>query len=87
MNITLPELPPADTHCFDDDAQRDVWTHSPEQMRAYATAAIEADRAARGEPVAWANNDEPPMLFWDKTEALKHVDGEADLLPLCRCLK
>jgi hypothetical protein len=76
--ITLPDLP-------------DLWAsaHAPrfclwtvDDMRAYATAAVEADRAARGEPVAWANNDEPPMLFWDKTEALKHSDSEADLVPL-----
>lgn len=37
---------------------------------------------AAGEPVAWANNDVPPMLFWGKTEALKHTDSEADLVPL-----
>ena len=40
--IPLPPLPTPDTHCFDDDTGKDVWSHSAEQMQAYALAAIEA---------------------------------------------
>lgn len=42
MSKTLPPLPKPDTHCFDDDTGKDVWSHSPEQMQAYALAAIDA---------------------------------------------
>lgn len=42
----LPPLPKPDTHCFDEDTGKDVWSHSPEQMQAYAIAAC-ADRDAR----------------------------------------
>ena len=28
-------MPEPDTHCYDDDVGRDVWSHSPEQMRTY----------------------------------------------------
>jgi hypothetical protein len=38
---TLPPLPEPDTHCFDDDTGKDVWSHSAAQMTAYA----EQDRA------------------------------------------
>lgn len=38
----LPPLPKPDTHCFDEDTGKDVWSHSPEQMQAYALAAIKA---------------------------------------------
>lgn len=37
-------LPKPDTHCYDEDTGKDVWSHSAEQMRAY----VDADRAARG---------------------------------------
>ena len=40
--IPLPPPPTPDTHCFDDDTGKDVWSHSAEQMQAYALAAIEA---------------------------------------------
>ncbi len=45
------KLPDPDTHCFDDDSQppKDVWSYSAELVRQI----IEADRAQRGEPVAW----------------------------------
>ena len=36
--MTLPPLPEPDTHCFDDDTGLDVWSHSPDQMRAYGEA-------------------------------------------------
>ena len=32
---TLPPLPTPDTHCWDDDTEKDVWSHSPEQMIVY----------------------------------------------------
>jgi len=46
-NIKLPPLPKPDTHCFDEDRATDVWSHSQAQMRAYARAAVAADRAQR----------------------------------------
>lgn len=49
----LPPLPKPDTHCFDEDTGKDVWSHSPEQTQAYAIAAIEAlwAQIGQGEPV------------------------------------
>lgn len=47
----LPTMPKPDTHCFDEDTGKDVWSHSPEQMQAYALAAIEALRAQLGQGV------------------------------------
>ena len=32
----LPPLPDPDTHCWDDDVGKDCWSHSKEQVRAYA---------------------------------------------------
>lgn len=49
MKYKLPPLPKPDTHCFDEDTGKDVWSHSPEQMQAYAIAAIEA----QGVPDGW----------------------------------
>jgi len=37
-------LPDADTHCYDEDTGKDVWSHSAEQMHAY----LDAHLAARG---------------------------------------
>ena len=47
------ELPEPDTHCYDEDTGKDVWSHSAEQMHAY----LDADRAARGaaQPEGGAN--------------------------------
>lgn len=42
-------LPDADTHCYDEDTGKDVWSHSAEQMRAY----VDADRAAPAEDDKW----------------------------------
>lgn len=47
----LPPLPKPNTHCFDEDTKKDVWSHSADQMRDYARAALAATTAA--EPVAW----------------------------------
>lgn len=47
----LPELPEPDTHCVDEDTGKDVWSHSSDQMRTYALAAIEADRKVRAADV------------------------------------
>ena len=38
-------LPPPDTHCWDEDTSKDVWSHSADQMRAYAELAVAAERA------------------------------------------
>ena len=46
----LPPLPEPDTHCFDDDTGKDVWSYTADQMHAYALAAL-AKQAQ--EPVAW----------------------------------
>lgn len=40
--MTLPPLPKPDTHCFDSDERKDVWSHSPDQLRAYGIACAEA---------------------------------------------
>lgn len=32
-------LPEPDTHCWDDDTKKDVWSYSAEQMHAYAATA------------------------------------------------
>lgn len=42
--MTLPPLPEPDTHCFDDDTRRDVWSYSERRMRAYAEQAVAAER-------------------------------------------
>ena len=39
----MTPLPKPDTHCFDDDTQKDVWSHSTEQMLDYGKA--ERERA------------------------------------------
>lgn len=36
-------LPPPDTHCWDEDTSKDVWSHSADQMRAYAEQAVAAE--------------------------------------------
>ena len=46
----LPPLPEPDTHCFDDDTGKDVWSYTADQMHAYALAAL-AQQAQ--EPVYW----------------------------------
>ena len=33
--MSLPLLPPSDTHCFDEDTGADCWSHSPKQVQAY----------------------------------------------------
>ena len=42
--MTLPPMPQPDTHCLDDDTGKDVWSHSADQMRAYAELAVAAER-------------------------------------------
>lgn len=42
----LPPLPAPDTHCYDEDEKRDVWSYSAELVRDYASAAIAAQQAA-----------------------------------------
>ena len=45
-----PPLPEPDTHCYDDDKQVDVWSHSAEQMHAYLDAHLAARGAAQAAP-------------------------------------
>jgi len=45
----LPPLPEPDTHCFDDDTGKDVWSYTADQMHAYALAAL----AQQAQPVYW----------------------------------
>ncbi len=40
--MSLPPLPPPDTHCFDDDTSISCWSHSLEQMQAYGQACRES---------------------------------------------
>jgi hypothetical protein len=42
--MTLPPLPPPDTHCWDEDTSKDVWSYSDEAMRTYAEQAVAAER-------------------------------------------
>ena len=55
--MTLPPLPEPDTHCFDDDTRRDVWSYSYRQMRAYAEQAVAAqvDRLRDENKRLWAD--------------------------------
>jgi len=43
---TSRELPSPDTHCFDEDTKRDVWSYSPELVRTMLEAAT-ADAARK----------------------------------------
>ena len=43
-------LPEPDTHCYDDDKQVDVWSHSADQMHAYVDAHLAARGAAQAAP-------------------------------------
>ncbi len=40
--MKLPELPQPDTHCFDTDTDKDVWSYSKEQVLALREATVEA---------------------------------------------
>ena len=76
--MTLPPLPEPDTHCFDDDVGKDVWSHSPEQLHAYGEACAAAERE-RLRDLLRLVADEPNI---DKARAL--ADAEAD--PVARHL-
>ncbi len=53
--MTLPPLPPPDTHCWDEDTSKDVWSHSDDAMRAYAEQAVAAERKD-AERYRWLSN-------------------------------
>ena len=53
-------MPEPDTHCYDDDVGRDVWSHSPEQMRTYGDAREAAGYAAG---VAAGGKDAEPAAY------------------------
>jgi hypothetical protein len=42
--MRLPTIPKPDTHCFDTDTNKDVWSYSQEQLIAYARKAAESMR-------------------------------------------
>lgn len=48
----LPPLPEPDTHCFDDDTGKDVWSYTADQMHAYALAVLaqQAQECTRSHP-------------------------------------
>ena len=50
--MELPPLPEPDTHCWDDDSHKDVWSHSDEQLRTYVAAAVAAAIAEEREVCA-----------------------------------
>ena len=51
MSAGLPPLPEPDTHCFDDDTGRDVWSYSPALVLQIVQMAREKE-SARLWPVA-----------------------------------
>ena len=55
-NEQYPPLPAPDTHCFDEDTEKDVWSYSESLMRAY----VDADRAMRAAPAPAAQGDALP---------------------------
>ena len=54
MTDTKPPLPEPDTHCWDEDTQKDCWSYSEELTHAYADAAVSAERAHAWHPDAIA---------------------------------
>lgn len=66
-------LPDADTHCYDEDTGKDVWSHSGAQMHAY----VDADRAARGaaqaEPAPVAEDAEIRKALDDAATSLETI--------------
>ena len=55
--MTLPPLPEPDTHCWDEDTSKDVWSHSADQMRAYAEQAVAAERERLAQALDRTGND------------------------------
>ena len=55
--MTLPPMPQPDTHCLDDDTGKDVWSHSADQMRAYAEQAVAAERERLAQALDRTGND------------------------------
>ncbi len=53
----LPDLPKHDTHCFDEDDNRDVWSHSDEQVRTIQREAYKAGMLAAAAMVLDAPKD------------------------------
>ena len=75
--MNTPKLPPPpkpDTHCFDEDTGKDVWGHSPEQMQAYALAAIEALWAQIGRGVPDGLQLVPKEPTDEMVRAALHLD-------------
>lgn len=58
------KLPEPDTHCFDDDTGKDLWSHSTDQMREYgrlcrAAGIEEAAEVCDDLHYTWKWDDEP----------------------------
>jgi len=80
---TSRELPPPDTHCFDEDTKRDVWSYSPELVRTMLEAAT-ADTARKCVEVCEANEAE----FWKRYDkgpnrGSSYIEGKADAANEC----
>ena len=67
----LPPLPEPDTHCFDDDTGKDVWSYSADQMHAYALAAL----AQQAQPVAVAGASLLRQPVNNNSEISKTIPG------------
>lgn len=58
-------LPPPDTHCWDDDTGKDVWSYSADLVRSIVSAALAAPapQAPTQEPAAWLVLDRDGSLI------------------------
>ena len=63
--MTLPDIPEPDTHCFDDDTGKDVWSYSEAQIRAYGLSMMLAER------------ERIVSVFDAVHEKRKHIDNHA----------
>jgi len=67
---TSRELPPPDTHCFDEDTKRDVWSYSPELVRTMLEAAT-ADTARKCVEVCEAFSENGGEFGYSEREAYR----------------
>lgn len=67
----FPPLPEPDTHCWDDDTQKDCWSHSPNQLRARD---LEIWRM-----VLEAAADVCEQLAWPGRNHSDYIQGQNDL--------
>jgi hypothetical protein len=79
--MTLPE---PDTHCWDDDEQKDVWSYSKElaeQMLAESDAAIQLMQKDAARYHWLRNTDHWPAVFpdYDEPEPLRGAELDAEI--------